>query len=429
MKRPLHIPFQNLTATAWKRLALAGVFLLYLINFLFITFETGTLNGLGNDFLAFWSAGKVADQYGYAEINNLDTLGEVEFQQLERSDIPQESFQPIAAAYFSIFLVPFQLLSKVNARASFWFWTIVNLFVLVGYGLFFIRWVSKNLGLNALPSIVLLSLLLSYPVYTNIIYGQLNVILLICSGEFIRNALAKKPLASGLWLGGLLLKLPLLLLIIPALLFMKNWRVFAGFVLSAVGLVLASTALSGFAGMLSMIKLWFAFIPGFIANSPNAMANWRMLAVNINKWSSSWVGWIPAGIGMLVTLTICFFLCRKPFVFGTPAWVENMMAIFAVSCAFSWHSHAHMGMVMIPFLLFLAARRLPPVKIIEIDAWAFAIPAALLLGYVLSIVLLLSHAPAIENLSNFLTGLTGLAVYMLIAIKGLKRKDSVDLRA
>jgi Ca2+/Na+ antiporter len=126
---------------------------------------------------------------------------------------------------------------------------------------------------------------------------------------------------------------------------------------------------------------------------------------------------------MLAIVVIWFLLCKRRPEYGTPAWVDNMMAIFAASCAFSWHSHIHMGMVMIPFLVFFVARRLPPMKSLELDIWVFAIPTAMLLGYVLSIVLFLTNVSAIENLGNFLIGLTGLAVYMFLAIKGLKRED------
>jgi hypothetical protein len=411
---------------AWKRLALAGILLLYLINFLFIAFETGTLNGLGNDFLAFWSAGKTADLFGYQYIYDLKILAQVQYQPIRYLNISSGTFQPIPVPYLSFFLIPFQLLSKINAQAGFWIWTALNLSVLVGYLFFFLKGISKAFQLKTFPSIILVSLLLSYPVYANLVYGQVNVMLVICCGEFIRCALAGRPLASGAWLGGMLLKPQMLLLIIPALLLMKHWKMFAGFVLSAMGVLLVSVVLSGLDGVVAMIRLWFVYVPGIATNSPNAMANWRMLATNINTWSSSWVGWIPAGIGMLATLAIWFLLCRRPSAFRTSAWVDTMMAIFAASCAFSWHSHVHMGMVMLPFLVVFAARSLPQMRVVELDAWVFVIPAAMLLGYVISIVIFLLNGPAIENLSNFLTGLAGLAVYMFIAIRGLKKKDLLE---
>ena len=49
------------------------------------------------------------------------------------------------------------------------------------------------------------SMLISYPVHINLYYGQVEVFLVICVGEFIRSAVNKKPILSGIWLGGLLL--------------------------------------------------------------------------------------------------------------------------------------------------------------------------------------------------------------------------------
>ena len=56
------------------------------------------------------------------------------------------------------------------------------------------------------------------PVFLNFFFGQVNLWLLICAGEFFRAFLSAKPLKAGLFLGGWLLKPQLLILIIPFLL-------------------------------------------------------------------------------------------------------------------------------------------------------------------------------------------------------------------
>ena len=52
----------------------------------------------GGDYLAFWSAGKVADEKGYSEIYNLENLKSVQMQALSKLGFLQKSILP--APYF-----------------------------------------------------------------------------------------------------------------------------------------------------------------------------------------------------------------------------------------------------------------------------------------------------------------------------------------
>ena len=123
-------------------------------------------------------------------------------------------------------------------------------------------------------------MLLSFPVIVSLTEGQVEVFLVVCMGEFIRYALNKKPLLSGIWLGGLLLKPQLLIIIIPILMIQKNWKVLMGFFASSGVIIGSSFILSGTKGMRSLIDLWIRFSAGIATSSPERMINWRMVAVN-----------------------------------------------------------------------------------------------------------------------------------------------------
>ena len=198
MKRKLKLPFSHLNFDNWQNLLLFGLCIFYLSQIGFWIAENRFLKDYGVDYLAFWSAGKIADEKGYSEIYNLENLRITQTQVLEDQGILEKGegtiSSPFPAPIFSFFILPFQLLSRVNPNQSYWIWTSVNFAILTGYLFFFIR---KTLTIKTWPSSItrmLLLFLLSFPVVMSMTEGQVEVFLIVCMGEFIRNGLNKKPL-------------------------------------------------------------------------------------------------------------------------------------------------------------------------------------------------------------------------------------------
>jgi hypothetical protein len=414
-----HIPFTNLSSDAWRKLGLAAILFFYILNFFFVAANTKMWVGLGNDFLAFWSAGKIADEVGYDQVYNIENLAQVQNQILDPEDDLELYYQPIPTPYFSLFIVPFQFLSKVNIQTAFLIWTLINLILFVTYLSFFTNSIAKQLGMKSFPFLLVLSVIIAYPIFINFFSGQFEVLLVICAGEMIRAALAEKPVVAGAWLAGFLLKPQALILILPALLVMKNWKNLLGFFLSSISILIPSLALSGFQGLISMISLWFNYVPGIASNSPQAMANWRMLAININHWTNSSAGWILAGTGMVATLVLCIMLCRKKTSFGSPLWGIQWLGIFATSLAFTWHSHLHMMMALIPFIIFFALN-FPDKRNRLLNFWVFLFPLALLIGYVLLQLIILNIIPPTFDLAKVLLGFSGLSLNIYIMLMASK---------
>ena len=70
-------PFQNMTAKNWLNLALAGLLFFYLF-YLVWDMVMGTLCiQIGMDYCDYWSAGRIANIYGYAGIYNLQLIDQV----------------------------------------------------------------------------------------------------------------------------------------------------------------------------------------------------------------------------------------------------------------------------------------------------------------------------------------------------------------
>jgi len=332
------------------------------------------------DYIAFWSVGKIASEKGFSEIYNLDNLQSVQSEGvkslgfIENIDGPSNPIIPVP--YFSFFVLPFQLLSKVPVVLGYWLWNIFNLIILLGYLVFFLRKINPG-TVTRISNLYLLSIMLiAYPLFINFLNAQVEVFLVVCAGEFIRSAVCKKPLLSGIWLGGLLLKPQLLILIIPLFLIMRHWKVLLGFILSS-GIILAtSLLLSGISGLKALINLWTQYSSGMSSNFPQAMINWRMVGINLNAFTGTSIGWVITGLGMVLTMLAVYFLIKKNPPFGNPQWVMSMLGVFSATLALTWHSHYHMAMVLIPFLVYVSVYELLPQKILF--SWAIVTPIVLL---------------------------------------------------
>lgn len=416
------IPFKNLNADAWRNLALAAVAFFYITNFFALLFKIGVENGVGGDFFAYWNAGKAANIYGFSQIYDLDTLEQVQLLTLKQLGFPVEETTPVLMPflYLSIFLIPFYFLSFLSLPAGYWFWTIFNFLALIFYLLFLIKNFSGENVSSTYKKILLLSLLLSYPVCINFLKGQIELVNLICCGEFLRHAVKKKPLISGLWLGGMLLKPQLLILVVLALFLLKNLKVIHGFMISAAGIVITSVAISGVEGSLKLLKLWTDTDQLYSSFAPENMANWRMIGIIFNNFTSSSLGWILTIVGTIATVIVCFIFLRRRPVMGTNPWVTALFAIFAASCLISWHSHIHSSMVLLPFLLITQLTRSLENHQRILDLFVFSFPVVLMGGSVIKIIFMALQLPPDDNLVVFLLGLAGIIVYLTILITVVK---------
>lgn len=427
MNHKKQLPFSNLDRDAWRHLGYLAIAVLYLLNTVFSLTKYGLFNGVGGDFFPFLTAGKVADLYGFAEMYNVERVEYVQSMLLSQLEIELSSFEPHPSPYFPVFMAPFKYLSRFDMAASFWVWSIITLILLLAYLYSFVKRLDRIIGNQPVHLSLLIPLIISYPVYTSFLYGQPEVFLLIFTGEFLLHSYTKKPFISGLWLGMLFLKPQVLLLVIPALLLQRNWKTLAGFFITAGSITLLSTLIVGLDGMIDLMKLWFAYAPNTEFFSPNGMANWRMLASNLNGWTGTTIGWIIAGAGMVITGLIWFKLSLRSFPEGSDAWIINVGAIFSTSLAFTWHSHIHMGMVLIPFLIFLLLVDQRTGKR-AIDYWVFTFPAVMILSYLLlALIKVGSGQPdLLTSIGGFTLGLTGLSLYMLFSYHVLKNPGTQD---
>lgn len=112
--------------------------------------------------------------------------------------------------------------------------------------------------------------------------------------------------------------------------------------------------------------------------------NWRMVGLRLQSFLPASWSWIIAACGMGGTLVLCWLMIKDRPAFGSKKWILVMMGIFAATCIFTWHSHIHMAMILIPFFVYGISNR--SMQSYLVDAWVFTAPAMLLL--ILSIITL-----------------------------------------
>ena len=231
---------------------------------------------IGADFRALYAAAQAARAYGFAAI--YDPARTFPFQQaLCRMADPQAPCVFIPMVFLPAFVLPILPLTFLPPAVAF----------ALGSGMsFLLIFLALWPFLRPFPPPERRRLLammgLSYPAFMNLLWGQVSAWLLLSVARFQIHREARADLRSGLWLGGLLLKPQMLILLLPGLAIAGQWAALAGFGIST-GFVLAlSLALSGPEGLWG----WWGWISGFARPHPalapavvgaETMMNWRGL--------------------------------------------------------------------------------------------------------------------------------------------------------
>lgn len=421
MRQKSKLQFSKISYENRQNLIILSALVLYSVWLGYAIFKGPIQTGFSGDYLAFWSAGKVADLKGYSEVYRLESLKSVQLQELDKLGLSARintlTYSPLPVALFPFFIFPFQLLSRISIQTSYWIWAITNLLILLGYLYNFTKKISPDIPDNMPLIKLILLMLVSYPVWMNFVEGQVEVLIVLCTGESIRQAINHRPFLSGFWLAGLLIKPQLLILIMPIYIFLRYWKAISGFALSSVIVLGSSLIVAGFAGIKAMFDLWTKFSAGMATNSPEMMINWRMIGLNLNAITGASFGWVIAGMGIFLTLGFVYYLVRLKPVYGSSVWVFTMAVVFSATLAITWHSHYHMAVVLIPFLIFITQSKLFPSKIIF--AWAATTPCLFLIFFIISLFVLLIAKTTIPGL-DYLVATSGFClnfVFLVLSVR------------
>jgi len=349
MKNKIKLPFSGLSKTAWQNIALVAMGAFFIIHFLFPLATNDMCDGIGSDYCVYWTAGRIINDVGYAEVYDLDTLTRYEQEILPEYYDEDGSFHIAAFMYLPIFAVPFQFLSMLDLRLSFILW---NLIVLLCFSLY-LQFFSKKVSGCPLPTRTFLMIFFSLPILINTYYGQVSIWMAIFVGEFIRALLDDKPLRAGLWLGGLILKPQLLVVLVIFLLLQRQYKAIAGLVVTGAAAVGVSFLLVRVDGFLNLKEMLLEAAGGGVSSAPPLMMNWHMLGSYFALYTTEQAGTIAAIIASIITLGGLLYAFRRKMDPKSNLFTLALLGAMAASEVISWHTHIHMFIALYPIILYL----------------------------------------------------------------------------
>lgn len=350
MKKKVKIPFSGFTEKNWINLLLIALATYFLISFMMPLVRGDWCGAI--DYCGYYGAGLTMNNGKIADIYNSQILGQFQSDFFSSVGASAQYTEVISMVYLPIFMVPLKLLALFSYPISLMIWYLINFSGLVLYLIYFYRQVSD--GKPEMKILVLF--LLSYPVLLTFNYGQLNVFLVICVGEFLRSLFIQKPLRAGIWLGGWLLKPQLLILILPYLLIQKKYKALLGFVISSALLFGSSFLLVGWGGMSNLFNLIFESAEGGAASHYEYMMNWRMLSYYLALFTTPIIGWVFLGLTSLVTAAVPLIVFRRRRSVESPEFWIGLLSVIAATTLVAYHAHIHTSIIMLPILLYILAK-------------------------------------------------------------------------
>lgn len=281
---------------------------------------------IGHDFLAFWTATKLAITEDPPSIYNLEILRAAEHAV---SGTNSAFFAWNYPPTFLLFLLPFSALPYLSAFSA-WILGTVCGYVYVVYRIFprpFTPWLFMTLP-NAI---------------WNLIAGQNGFLsAMILGGGLI--ILDRRPFAGGFVLGLLSYKPHLTAMIPLALIAGRYWHALCGFVLGATSLILISIAVFG-------SSVWNAFIQ----NIPFALTHWqsayfwpKMSSIySLSRFAGA-PAWVAAVVQICFAISAAGLMCRVWYNRESMAVKASVLAI-CTSLASPYLFHGDMVIIGLAF--------------------------------------------------------------------------------
>jgi hypothetical protein len=337
---------RNKNTTKFSILIPVSLFIGFLVFVTWNYLHRGLFEYIGIDYRLWYASGQIARNYGFNQIYDSALQSHYQSQLFTLFSTPSNwsmPFWPLPLPNLSIFILPMLLLTFINPIPGFLLWTIINILGSLVYIWQFLKRIDYS------PSNKwLLSVIISLPFLLNILFGQNNLILLIALGESLIQIRKENDLNAGLFLGFMVLKPQTLLLIVPALLISRKYKIFLGTLYTSCGLILLSILLSGkqaILGPYQVITSW----PTILADSG---VNLLTLSQNISKFSP---GYLPIIITALSVFATIYFVVKyfsfQHWKFQSAHIEVDFLILYIATCLISPHANIHMLLPQVILLL------------------------------------------------------------------------------
>lgn len=319
----------------------------------------GLFPAVGADFRALYGAARIAREEGFSHIYDLERHIPVQ-KALCQVAGPEAPCVLIPMVFLPLFLLPVLPLTWFGPVPAFALWSAANV---LGTLLVLRSWV-REMG-PPVQRRVLAMALLSFPVFSNLLWGQSNLWLMLCTSLFLRGWEQERPFRAGLWASGLLLKPQTMVLLVPALALARQWGVLTGILVGMAALTGASFLLAGPSGMAAWARILTGFsspAPGLVPGVVGAetMMNWRSVGLLLSEALPSLLAWGIASGGTLLTVGMALAAAWRADLQDAENRERFTLGVLAATLAATWHAHGHTAMMLLPPLLALEARRALP---------------------------------------------------------------------
>ena len=304
----------------------------------------------GADFIAFFAAGRIADNEGAAHAYDLNLQKKYQEGVVMREIAPQETFPYIHPP----FVIPLaQLAATPDYLAAFQRWAVMMI-IISTLGVLFLtattaQWLPRSQNI-----IFAFSLILFLPIFQSILLGQDNAIIFLGASLLIWGIRQKKDWASGLGLALTLVRPHFaLFLLLPVLL--QKRSVLKWFILFTAALAAFSLLYVGMDGLKGFLQILTVSGngEGYRTNEENMINLIGLTRRLLPMLTSSFVramGWACYGTAFLF-LGIYFFKSKSTTILETQISLAAIAAIF-----FSPHSHGQdMILFIIPLITIILA--------------------------------------------------------------------------
>ena len=354
------LQLRALTPGQWLTTLLVLIVALYLWFVVMMLALTGPLTYVGLDYRQVWCSVQFARAAGFEHL--YDPATHAQFHVVAGPTLPDYvDCDVLPVGYLPVFFILFVPFAMMPPAIGLMTWSAINLLVFVLYVYRFARAVG-----DPHPRSTAAKLVLAWAFFINLVAGQANVWLLICLGESVLAYLRGGTLRAGIWLGGLLLKPTLLILLLPGLLIRRELRMLAGFGVASIVLMTASLGMAGMGGMENFVRLLVVLSGGAPSTYPEAMMNWRAFGVNAAPILGPAPAWAIAAVGMVLTAAAALLIWFAPPRRGVADYVVALLGCLAATGAVAWHSHVYTGLPVVGPLIYLLARGRLPMAIFHV---------------------------------------------------------------
>ncbi len=362
----------------------------------------------GSDFIAFYSAGRIAQSKGMASVYNPELQQEI---QQEEVGFPLAPGQVLLYNHLPFLIPLLQMIASANYVNSFYRWIgLLGALYLVSIAI--LSQILKQAGIDRGSTLVMaMGAILFLPVFFSLMNGQDTAFLLLGAALWMYGLIFDKEYLAGFGLSLTTVRPHIALLLAVPMLF-RYRKVFVGFLLGSGALALLSLLILGTNGTKEYINILLLSAGGeWYGMKENAMYNLIGILTRtvpgLGTGAIRTAGWIVYGT-TIVALCLLWFKARdsKNRYIG----LSVTLALFVVP-----HLHFHdLALLLIP--IYDLTRR-------SMETGHLKTSIAVITPIAISLLLLVS------NISAYLQYTTPYLIMLILAVYPFYAKPKIPMRA